>query len=177
MNKGAPVLAKTYYNRGIGYAKLKRYRQAIAEYVQAIRVNPRDAKAYRNRGLAYFRLNQDRQAVADLDQAIRFNPRDANAYFIRGLIHQYTNRNRRQSWLFGRGADTRLKQLRKAIADYDQAIRLNPRYAKAYKNRGLIYRYLYKNRRQAIADFRTAYKLRPRDSRVANQLREMGVEP
>ena len=45
-----------------------------------------------------------------------------------------------------------------AIADYNQAIRLNPDNAKAYKNRGHAYRKLGENQ-QALRDFRVSWRL------------------
>ena len=69
-----------------------------------------------------------------------------------------------------------LKRYRKAIADYDEAVRIRPRYAKVYFNRGLAYQRLG-DRRLAIANYRTAYKLRPRDRKYEAKLREMGVQP
>jgi len=47
-----------------------------------------------------------------------------------------------------------------AILDYDQAIRLNPKYAEAYNNRGYAY-YWSNNATQAIADYSQAIELRP----------------
>ncbi len=53
------------------------------------------------------------------------------------------------------------RQYDRAIADYDQSIKLNPRYAIAYNNRGLA----YDNTRQydrAIADYDQSIRLNPR---------------
>ena len=187
------VLAGAHSLRGIAYARLKQYRQAIADYRQAIRLNPRDAEPYYNRGIAYFRLKQYRQALSDYRQAIRLNPRNAIAYYNRGIAYfrlkqyrqaianydQAIRLNPRYANAYvNRGqAYSRLKQYRRAIQDYDQAIRLNPRGVEAYNNRGLIYQYVLKNRGQAIADYRAAHKLQPWNSRIAAKLRSLGVEP
>jgi tetratricopeptide (TPR) repeat protein len=47
-----------------------------------------------------------------------------------------------------------------AIPDYDQAIRLNPKYAEAYNNRGYAY-YWNGDAAHAIADYSRAIELRP----------------
>ena len=48
--------------------------RAIADYDQAIRLDPGLAHAYANRGSAYTdKMDYDR-AIADLDQAIRLDP-------------------------------------------------------------------------------------------------------
>ena len=51
-----------------------------------------------------------------------------------------------------------MKEERRAIVDYNQAIQLNPNYANAYYNRGLAYQQLGENQR-ALADFREAARL------------------
>ena len=45
-----------------------------------------------------------------------------------------------------------------AIADYNQAIKLNPKYANAYYNRGLTYK-AKRNIEKAISDFEKAADL------------------
>jgi tetratricopeptide (TPR) repeat protein len=66
---------------------------------------------------------------------------DAEAYYNRGLIYDYIERN----WDL-------------ALADYTEAIRLNPNYAEAYTSRGKIYRVL-KDKNKARKDFQRALKL------------------
>ncbi|MEB3161220.1 MAG: tetratricopeptide repeat protein, partial [Synechocystis sp.] len=50
------------------------------------------------------------------------------------------------------------KQDQKAIADYDQSIKLNPQFADAYFNRGLTY-YRLGEDQKAIADLKKAAEL------------------
>lgn len=52
----------------------------------------------------------------------------------------------------------RLGNHRKALENFDRAIKLNKNYAKAYYNRGIAYGKLG-NRRQAIEDTKTAARL------------------
>ena len=51
-----------------------------------------------------------------------------------------------------------LGQHQRAIQDYDQAIRLNPRYAEAYNNRGIAYKNLGQHQR-AIQDYDEAIRI------------------
>jgi tetratricopeptide (TPR) repeat protein len=95
--------------------------RAIADYDEAIRLNPEDADAYSNRGNAYFHKGDFDRAITDYDEAIRLNPEFADAYHNRGSAY------------FHKGDSDR------AIADYDEAIRLNPEDADAYSNRGNAY--------------------------------------
>ena len=54
-SKSIPKYADAYNNRGVAYAKLGDYRQAISDYDRAIEINPEYAEAYYNRGIAYQR--------------------------------------------------------------------------------------------------------------------------
>lgn len=67
LEKGAD--ARLYTNRGAAYYEKGMFRQAIADFNQALRVDPNDAKAYNNRGNAHFRLGNFEAAVADYDKA------------------------------------------------------------------------------------------------------------
>ncbi|MGB0384758.1 MAG: tetratricopeptide repeat protein [Ardenticatenaceae bacterium] len=60
------------------------------------------------------------------------------------------------------------------MADYSEAIRLNPDYALAYNNRGFAYE--KKGERDlAIADYRKAVELG--NERARGHLERLGVEP
>ena len=60
-----------------------------------------------------------------------------------------------------------LGEYRRAIEDYDQALRLNPGYADAYNNRGSAYNNLGEHRR-AIEDYGQALRLEPGDAGAYN---------
>ena len=70
-----------------------RFEEAIAEYDEAIRLDPQLAVAYNNRGLGYKRLGQPQRAIQDLDEAIRLDHQLAVAYATRALAHTALNRN------------------------------------------------------------------------------------
>ncbi|MBD2542408.1 MULTISPECIES: serine protease [Planktothricoides] len=91
-----PEYASAYYNRGLAYSDQGKLDQAIADYNQAIRINPELALAYNNRGLAYSDQGKLDQAIADFNQAIRINPEYADAYRNRGFAY-YNQGNNRQA--------------------------------------------------------------------------------
>ena len=56
------------------------HQKAIADYNQAITINPKYAAAYCNRGFAYGNLGDYQRAIEDYTQAIAINPKYASAY-------------------------------------------------------------------------------------------------
>ena len=65
---------------------MNRYEEAIADYDEAIRLNPQEAKPYHNRGNAEAGLDCYDAAIADYDEAILMDPDFAEAYISRGLV-------------------------------------------------------------------------------------------
>lgn len=131
---------------------------ALAEYDEAIRLNPDSAEAYFNRGLARASLDQDPSAIADYDEALRLNPNFAEAYFHRACLKDYLAP--RESVRAARHA-----VLRSAIADFDEAIHigLDPSLLPhAYYRRGQA-KYNLDRYEAAIVDFDEALRLNPSD--------------
>jgi tetratricopeptide (TPR) repeat protein len=61
---------QAYYGKGSALRnELKEYPKAIADFNQAIYLNPEDADAYGNRGLVYSQLGDRENAIADLEKA------------------------------------------------------------------------------------------------------------
>ena len=117
-----------------------RFREAISEYDEAVRLDPEFALAYANRGLAYDSLGQYERAIRNYDEAVRRDPQMAVAYNDRGLAY------------------FSLDQHQRAIQDFDEAIRLDPKDALAYANRGFTY-FSLSQHQQAIQDFDEAIRL------------------
>ena len=131
-----------YEIRGELFGNLKRHQEAIADYTQAITINPQYADAYYNRGVAKSALGDKAGAIADYNQAITINPQDAKTYYNRGNA----------KFVLGDKAG--------AIADYNQAITINPQYADAYNNRGNAKSELG-DKAGAIADYSKAITINP----------------
>jgi tetratricopeptide (TPR) repeat protein len=153
-------LAEIFNNRGVAYRLKGDHERAVADYAQAIKLNPKFAAAFNNRGVAYDHKGDYDRAIADYDQAIKLKPDYADAYINRGIAY----RNK--------------EQLDRAIADYDQAIKLESDCALAYYHRGNLYEKAG-NKHSAIADFRKSLELYtdPRDRKGAlDSLRSLGVK-
>jgi tetratricopeptide (TPR) repeat protein len=118
---GSTTRALVYGNRGWCYAKTDRDDQAIRDFTESIRIDPRPVYSVFDRGLAYYRKGLFDQAVADFTTTIGKDPNLAEAYYRRGYIF---------AW---RG------ELDLAIADLNEAIRCQPSNAQLFVDRGMMY--------------------------------------
>src|SRR6266567_2808458 len=100
--------ARGYSNRGNAYYVKGDNDNAIADYSQATRLNPKDATAFNNRGNAYYANGDHERAIADYNQVIQIDPNNARSHLKRGLANLYL------------GASA------KAQADLNQASALDP---------------------------------------------------
>jgi tetratricopeptide (TPR) repeat protein len=146
-----PADAALYYDRGNAWLRGDLFDRAIADFDQAIRLNPKNVSYYYTRGNAYaaqaFIHGSDfRLAIPDLDQAIGFNPKEADYYYDRGSVYEEIDDHDR------------------AIADFDQAIRLNPGNAAYYHSRASSWGGK-KDRAREIADLDQAIKLDPQNDK------------
>ena len=136
-----PSLANAWGMRGFYYQILKEHEQSIADFTEAIRLDPQP-DWYVARGTAFLDLGKPRRAIADADEAIRRNPNSGEGYEL--SAHGYFRE--------GKYAE--------AVTDYTKAIKFGialqelgtPRL---YRARGLAHLELYQYQ-EAIADFTQA---------------------
>ena len=77
---------EAYFNRGRAYTDSGNLQAAIADYNQAIQLQPDLAsEAHSNIGLAHYKAGDLRVAIANFNQAIQLDPNFAYAYYNRGL--------------------------------------------------------------------------------------------
>jgi tetratricopeptide (TPR) repeat protein len=65
------TLEESYYRRGLELEKRGEFKDAIAAYTEALRVNPNYAQAYMQLGSAYANAGQKQQAIAHLRTATK----------------------------------------------------------------------------------------------------------
>ena len=67
-------VAIAYYNRALAYENKDDYARAVADYDEALRLNPNDADALLYRGIDKQRLGDKAGGEADVAAAKRMNP-------------------------------------------------------------------------------------------------------
>ncbi|MEG4318693.1 MULTISPECIES: tetratricopeptide repeat protein [unclassified Microcoleus] len=175
--------ADDFYIQGGDKYEKGDYQGAIADYNQALQINPNYAKAYQNRGVARRRLGENQGAIGDYNQALRIDPNFALAYSNRGnarrglgdnqgAIADYNqalriNPNFAEAYYNRGNARRGLGDNQGAIADYNEALRINPNFAEAYNNRGIA-RYKLGDKQGAVADYNEALRINPNDAEAYN---------
>jgi tetratricopeptide (TPR) repeat protein len=139
----SPNFAAAYANRGWAYSAKKDYERGVADFTRAIELNPKLTGAYNGRGQAYSDKKDFNRAIADLNVLIGIDPSSDN-YVARGFVY------------------ARMGDNAKALADFSEAIRLNPDNWAAYSDRKAVYAKQGEYDKE-IADIKEAIRLRPDD--------------
>jgi tetratricopeptide (TPR) repeat protein len=131
---------------------------ALAEYERALALGvPRAAEVHNNRSVVHQARGDLALALADMDASVRLEP-SVRAFSNRGLLRVETD-------------------LDGAIADFSEAIRLDPAAPGAWRLRGIA-RERAGDRDGALADLRAALERAPADwperAEVQGRLRRLG---
>jgi len=181
-------LATAFYFRGEANALKRDYDRAIADYTQAITLSPNDADFLTGRAAAYEAKKDLDRAMADYNQAIKVNPKAVHVFNSRGAAFQRKGDYARASADYGevtrlqptnadawgarcwvRAIDGR--ELRQALSDCDQALKIKPDSVDVLDTRGVVYLKLNQND-AALKDFDAALKLEPK---LASSLYGRGI--
>ncbi len=134
-----------WYSRGVAYAELGDYSQAIADYNPGSRTEPEICRGILQPWLLLRYAGRSYPSRRRLYPCARAEPEIPCAFCNRGASY------------FELGDHSQ------AFADYTRAIELDPKDTTAFRNRGLSYDELGEYS-QAIADFSRAIELDPKDA-------------
>lgn len=163
--------AKYYNTRGMLYFRLQDGYMAAADFTRAVNEKKDYATAYFNRAFTYKKFPysvstdsddnaidkirlQRKKMLEDLSSAIKYKPNFDAAYVERGLINSTDMRNKSTP-----DAET-INRLNLALADFENAIKYNPKNADAYNGRASVNDDLGK-KDLALADYTKAIALDP----------------
>src|ERR1043165_6954939 len=146
--KRDPKHREAYIRRGMASLDQKDYKNAIADFTHAIKIEPADpelsglTELFSMRGFAWLGKKDYDKAIADFDRVISRDSRDTVTYYRRGT-----------AWLGKKNYD-------KAFTDFNSAVRNDDRNPIYISYRGFA-RFYKKEYQQAIADFDLSEKLYP----------------
>lgn len=133
----AQTPAQSHYLRGIELLRNQNPSQAVVEFDEALKLDPRFAEAYDAKGLARLAEGNPEAAAAELRRSIELKPSLAEAHLALGLA-------------LGQSG-----QLEAAAVEFRTALRLRPAFAEAHKRLGVTLRRLGDDR-AALAEFEAA---------------------
>ncbi|MDR1858877.1 MAG: hypothetical protein LBQ69_05355 [Treponema sp.] len=108
------MTAKEHENKAFSLQMGKDFKSAIAEYTEAIKLEPNSGAYYGLRGQCYEGLEQSENALADYDKSISLNPKEGSTFFSRAQTY------------------IALGEMEKAKADIEKAVELNSEKAGQY---------------------------------------------
>jgi Tfp pilus assembly protein PilF len=147
--------AKEHAGRGEEFARSFKTEQALAEFEQALALDPYNTHALYGRGLIYQGQNQHQQAIDDFTTASGLAPQRVEPLLARASSYLALNKPK------------------EATADLDEAVQADPNSAQAWTVRGEAYERLG-DKGKAAASYSRAVTLRPRDETARSGLARTG---
>lgn len=130
------------WQRARGHFEAKSFPHALAEFSQAIEIQPANDYLYHWRGRTYWEAENHSLALADFSRAIELQPSRVDYYHWRGLAYRKAH------------------DYPAALADFSQAIALQPANGNNYWARGYTHREA-QDYQAAVHDFSKAIELQP----------------
>ncbi|CAH8382381.1 unnamed protein product [Eruca vesicaria subsp. sativa] len=102
----------------------KKYPDAIKQYTEAIKRNPKDHKAYSNRAACYVKLRAMPNGLEDAEKCIEIEPKFSGGYFIKAEVEFYLNEydNAMKTYLEGLKHDPNNQELLDGVTSCIQKV-------------------------------------------------------
>jgi protein O-mannosyl-transferase len=182
-----PDNAGAHTNLGVAWSRMPgRKDEAIAQYREALRLNPGYSAAHNSLGNVLKEKGQIREAIAEFEAALRSKPDYAEAHNNLGDALNAAGRTKeavaqceealrlkpelaaaRNNLGYALDAAGRTKE---AIAEYESALRLKPELAVAHNNLGYDLLKIPGRLNDAITEFEEALRLKPDYAEAHNNL-------
>ena len=173
----AKVQASLLSDRGLAYHMKKEPDRAIADFDEAIRLDPGNVEAYVKRAEFWVDKKETSKALADYSEAIPRKPKDPELFWGRALVYQdYKDPKKalqdlqeclrlvpKNPLVFKEMGRVYAQQgeIEKALANADEAIRLDPADAEAVVLRAACFR-MRKQPEKALQEFGKAIAINPK---------------
>lgn len=144
MNKSAVTPETWYFRLGYIEEKFEQWTEAVSNYREALRLNPRHTDTLNNLSELFLRRGNYPEALDLCQQLIALDPAEEKTY-----------RNRMGRVYYAQ------REMEKAIAEYQRAIDLDPGTAANYYNMGLAWKSI--DPEKAIGYYQKAIELDPED--------------
>jgi len=109
-----------YALRAVAYRKIKSFDLSVADFNEAIRINPTEPDLRTEKGVSLFHQKNIKLALVEMNKAVELDPENPYRYSSRAYIKDA------------------LKDVQGAIEDYQEAIKLDPKDAIAHNNLGML---------------------------------------
>lgn len=174
-------------SRAVWLMTLGDRRQAVLDYMSAIKVDPKWYKPYIGRGECRAAFGDEKGAMQDYDEAIRLQPLAEQAFYLRGkvklklgdvdgakrdffeAVRIYPEYAAAQNQLAGLLLKSVLplqystpQKQHSVLEDVDRAVKNDPKFAFGYINRGIC-RSTFGDNKGAMEDYDQAIKLEPKN--------------
>jgi serine/threonine protein kinase/Tfp pilus assembly protein PilF len=171
-----PDFFAAWLNRGLAWCRKKDYAAALADLDKAIEQEPGRADSYLDRALARQGLGDAPGALADLTCALERGTRLTRLYFLRARVrrslgdltgaaldeNEGMNREPTEASSYvSRGMFRLKKDPWGALADFERALQLEPRYLPALRNKAHVLSEYFGKTRQASAILAHLLQLSP----------------
>jgi tetratricopeptide (TPR) repeat protein len=136
---------------------------AIADFDNAIRLDPRHIESYKFRGLARHKQGDFKEAIQNFNKLIELNNNVPYVYFLIGKVYQKKIEQSPESG----DDDLAVNAFKNAIKEFTKLIQSNNQLADAYYYRSYAYYNISENEK-SIKDLKQYIKLEPESLRGKN---------
>jgi len=167
---------QTYYNIGSFYFERKRYEEAMENFKQALKIDPKYFHARYGLGLAYKYKGMYSKSLHEFKEILKLEPNFAKAYYGIGYVYQEEGRILEAINAYKKALEIapelnfvrvnlglaylNQEMLEEAISEFKKVIELEPQNLMAYFNLGIAYT-KHKEYQKAITAYENVLQLSP----------------